>query len=179
MSACSTTCSAREKDVVKKLTAVALMAAAFGAAAELKVAVLNVQRALSESDEAKAAAEQIQQDLEPDREALNKLREDIEALQEQLEKDAEILGEEEKRRIGKDIEDKRLDFEFGANKLQKELQDRQEEVLRDMAPKLNAVLDDLVEIEGYDLVLQRGGLLYVNIKHDITRRVTEKLNEKQ
>ena len=48
-----------------------------------------------------------------------------------------------------------------------------------MAPKLNAVLDDLVEIEGYDLVLQRGGLLYVNIKHDITRRVTEKLNEKQ
>ena len=110
--------------MVKKLTAVALMAAAFGAAAELKVAVLNVQRALSESDEAKAAAEQIQQDLEPDREALNKLREEIEALQEQLEKDAEILGEEEKRRIGKDIEDKRLDFEFGANKLQKELQDR-------------------------------------------------------
>ncbi len=165
--------------MIKKLTAVALMAAAFGAAAELKVAVLNVQRALSESDEAKAAAEQIQQDLQEDRDSLNQLREDIEALQEQLEKDAEILGDEEKRRIGKDIEDKRLDFEFGANKLQKELQDRQEEVLRDMAPKLEAVLDDLVEIEGYDLVLQRGGLLYVNVKHDITRRVTEKLNEKQ
>ena len=72
-----------------------------------------------------------------------------------------------------------MDFEFGANKLQKELQDRQQDVIRDMAPKLDAVLQDLIEIEGYDVVLQRRGLLYVNPKHDITRKVTEKLNEKQ
>ena len=72
-----------------------------------------------------------------------------------------------------------MDFEFGANKLQKELQDRQQDVIRDMAPKLDAVLQDLIEIEGYDVVLQRRGLLYVNSKHDITRKVTEKLNEKQ
>ena len=167
---------------LRKLTAMLVAAcalAAAGAAAELKVAVLNVQRALGDSEEAQALADEIQLDLQKDQDGLQALGEQIQALQEQLEKDAEILGDEEKRRINKDIEDKRLDFEFGANKLQKELQDRQQEILRQMAPKLDAVLKDLIEIEGYDLVLQRSGLLYVNTKHDITRKITEKLNEKQ
>ena len=167
---------------LRKLTAILVAAcalAAAGAAAELKIAVLNVQRALGDSEEAQALADEIQQDLQKDQDELQALGEQIQALQEQLEKDAEILGDEEKRRINKDIEDKRLDFEFGANKLQKELQDRQQEILRQMAPKLDAVLKDLIEIEGYDLVLQRSGLLYVNTKHDVTRKITEKLNEKQ
>ena len=167
---------------LRKLTAmlVAVCAlAAAGAAGELKIAVLNVQRALGDSEEAQALADEIQLDLQKDQDGLQALGEEIQALQEQLEKDAEILGDEEKRRINKDIEDKRLDFEFGANKLNKELQDRQQEILRQMAPKLDAVLKDLIEIEGYDLVLQRSGLLYVNTKHDITRKITEKLNEKQ
>ena len=167
---------------LRKLTAMLVAAcalAAAGAAAELKIAVLNVQRALGDSEEAQALADEVQQDLQKDQDDLQALGEEIQALQEQLEKDAEILGDEEKRRINKDIEDKRLDFEFGANKLQKELQDRQQEILRQMAPKLDAVLKDLIEIEGYDLVLQRSGLLYVNTKHDITRKITEKLNEKQ
>lgn len=153
--------------------------AAVDASAQLKIAVLNVQRALGESEEAKALADEIQQDLQKDQDELQALGEEIQALQDQLEKDAEILGDDETRRINKDIEDKRLDFEFGANKLQKELQDRQQEILREMAPKLDAVLKDLIEIEGYDVVLQRSGLLYVNTRHDITRKVTEKLNEKQ
>ena len=96
-----------------------------------------------------------------------------------MQNDAEILGDAEKRNIQKDIEDKQLDYEFGVNKFRKELQDRQEQIFRQMAPKLDAVLKDLIEIEGYDMVFPRGGLLYVNTKHDITRKVTEKINEKQ
>ena len=170
------------KTFVKGLAVMLVAACALGAvdaSAQLKIAVLNVQRALGESEEAKALADEIQQDLQKDQDELQALGEEIQALQDQLEKDAEILGDDETRRINKDIEDKRLDFEFGANKLQKELQDRQQEILREMAPKLDAVLKDLIEIEGYDVVLQRSGLLYVNSKHDITRKVTEKLNEKQ
>ncbi len=170
------------KTFVKGLAVMLVAACALGAvdaSAQLKIAVLNVQRALGESEEAKALADEIQQDLQKDQDELQALGEEIQALQDQLEKDGEILGDDETRRINKDIEDKRLDFEFGANKLQKELQDRQQEILREMAPKLDAVLKDLIEIEGYDVVLQRSGLLYVNSKHDITRKVTEKLNEKQ
>ena len=168
--------------MVKRLSATLLAFfcfAAVGVAAEYKFAVLDVQRAIGDSEEAKSLASQVEQDLKEDQDALQKLAEDIQAVQERLQNDAEILGDAEKRGMQKDIEDKQLDYEFGVNKFRKELQDRQQEIFRQMGPKLDAVLTDLIEIEGYDVVLPRAGLLYVNSKHDITRKVTEKLNEKQ
>jgi outer membrane protein len=167
----------------KKVLAVILlplfMLAAVDVAAELKVVILDVQRAINESEEAKKLTEALRQDLAKDEENLNQLGEDIKTLRAKLEKDSEIMGEAEKRKIAKGIEDKGIDYEFGVNKFRKESQDGMQEIFQAMAPKLDAVMKDLIELEGYDVVFQRSGLLYVNTKHEITRKVTEKLNEKQ
>lgn len=156
----------------------ALLLAATGAAAELKIAVLDTQRALVESEEARQLMQSAQFDLEEEQGRLNTLGQEIRGLQEQLQKDAEVMSSTEQRRRQKEIEDKRIDYEFLVNKLQKEVQDRRQELMQLMAPKVDAVLQDLIEVEGYDLILQRGNLLYADAKHDITRKVTEKLNER-
>ncbi len=148
-------------------------------AAELKIAVLDTQRALVSTEEAQSLMERVQSELQADEEQLSSLGEAILALQKQLETDGEIMSPSEQRRIQKDIEGKQLDFQYQRNKLQKELNDKQQELLQVMAPKLNAVLEDLIALEGYDVIMERGNLRYVNPKHDITRRVTEKLNEKR
>lgn len=151
------------------------------AAAELKVASLDVLRAISESEEAKSLFSTVQQQLQADQDSLNKLQNDIGALRDKLSKDAEILSEAEQRRLMNDIESKQADLQFQANKFRKEVNDRQQEIISQMVPKLDAVLKDLVEVEGYDFILNKNqqNVLYVNSKHDITRKVTEKLNEKQ
>ena len=46
-----------------------------------------------------------------------------------------------------------------------------------MAPKVQAIVNDLVEIERYDFVFERRTVAYANPRHDITAKVTEKLNE--
>ncbi len=168
--------------MVKRLAATLLAVFSFsavGVAADFKFAVLDLQRAIGDTEEAKSLLTQMDQDLKQDQEALQQLATDMQAVQERLQKDAEILGDAEKRSMQKEIEDKQIDYEFGVNKLRKEVQDRQQEIFRQMAPKLDAVLKDLIEIEGYDIVFPRAGLLYVNTKHDVTRKVTEKINEKQ
>jgi len=167
--------------VIKKYLSWSLLAvllAASGAAAELKVAVLDTQRALVESQEAQELMRSAQFDLEEEQGRLNTLGQEIRGLQEQLQKDSEVMSAAEQRRKQKEIEDKRIDYEFLVNKLQKEVQDRRQELMQMMAPKVDAVLQDLIEVEGYDLILQRGNLLYANSRHDITRKVTEKLNER-
>ncbi len=166
------------KFVSWSLLSLALFAAG-GVAAELKIAVLDTQRALLESEEAQRLMEDTQTALKDDQDEVNALGEEIMALQEQLQKDAEVMSPSEQRRRQKEIEDKRLDYQFLVNKLQKEVQDRRQELLQQMAPKIDAVLKDLIELEGYDLIMQRNGLLYANSKHDITRKVTEKLNERR
>lgn len=156
-----------------------LLFAAGTAAAELKIAVLDTQRALVESEEAQALLAQAQQELQAEQDQLQALNDEIVALTEQLQKDAEVMSPAEQRRMQKEIEDKQIDLQFLGNKLQKEVNDRRQELLQQMVPKIDVVLKDLIELEGYDMIMERGSLRYVNSKHDITRRVTEKLNEKQ
>ena len=164
----------------KKLTIMfMLLFAAGSAAAELKIAVLDTQRALIESEEAQALLAQAQQELQAEQDQLQSLNDEILALNEQLQKDGEVMSPAEQRRIQKEIEDKQIDLQFLGNKLQKEVNDRRQELLQQMVPKIDVVLQDLIELEGYDMIMERGQLRYVNSKHDITRRVTEKLNEKQ
>ena len=79
----------------------------------------------------------------------------------------------------KEIEDLNIDAQFELQKYQKKGNELQQDLMREMTPKLQAVLTDLIEVEGYDVVMPRAGLLYTNAKHNITRKVTEKLNEKQ
>ncbi len=161
------------------LLVVFLLLGASGAAAELKIAVLDTQRALLESEEARQLLQAAQTDLEKEETEVKSLGDEIVALQEQLQKDAEVLSQGEQRKRQKEIEDKRIDYEFLVNKLQKEVNDRRQELLQQMVPKIDAVLKDLIELEGYDLIMERANLRYANSKHDITRRVTEKLNERR
>ncbi len=149
------------------------------AAAELKIAVLDTQRALAESEEAKALIEKINNELKSEQDEVQSLGESLRSLNDKLNKDGEVMSAAEKRKAQKEIEDKQIDYQFLVNKLQKEVNDRRNELLQQMVPKVDAVLKDLIATEGYDMILERGNLRYANTKHDITRKVTEKLNAKR
>lgn len=166
--------------MIKRLAIWSLFLLTLGAgvaSAELKVAVLDTQRALVESEEAKILLKRAQEELQKEEDQVRSLGEEILALQEKLNTDGEVMSATEQRRMTKDIEDKQIDYQFLVNKLQKQVNDRRQELLAQMVPKIDKVLKDLIEIEGYDMIMERGNLRYVNSKHDITRKVTEKLNE--
>ena len=157
----------------------ALLLVACGAAAELKIGVLDLQQAIMASEEAQQFMESAQTELKADQDEVNALQNEIRRLQEELRKDAEVMSPAEQRRRQKEIEDKQIDYRFLVNKLQKEIQDRQQELMNQMGPKLEAAIKDLVESEDYDLILQRADLIYAKAEHSITQQVTEKLNEKR
>ena len=148
------------------------------AAGQLKVAVVDSAEAIRLSEEAKAFLEQVQQDLEPESADLRALRDEIIALEQKVTDEGDVMSEDEKRKVAKDIENKRIDLDFGAKKLEKSLQDKQAELLETVSPKVRAVVNDMVELERFDLVFERRNVGYVNPKHDITAKVTEKLNER-
>ncbi len=159
------------------LPAVLLLSAS--SQAELKIAVINAEQAILQSEEGKAKIEAIQAAVEADELKIQSLSDRIKALQEQLAKDAEVISAGEQQKIQKEIEDLNIDAQFELQKYQKKGNELQQDLMREMTPKLQAVLTDLIEVEGYDVVMPRAGLLYTNAKHNITRKVTEKLNEKQ
>ncbi|MYJ73975.1 MAG: OmpH family outer membrane protein [Gammaproteobacteria bacterium] len=106
------------------------------------------------------------------------LQEEIAALQKREADEGEVMSESELAEVRKEKENKALDLELHGKRFQKDLNDRQTEFFQKMTPKLRAVVNDLIEIERYDFVYDRRTLLFANMKHDITAKVTEKLNER-
>ena len=163
----------------KKWLLPAVLLSSLSSQAELKIVVINAEQAILQSEEGKAKIEAIRTAVEADELKIQSLSDQIKSLQEQLAKDAEVISDGEKQKLQKDIENLNIDAQFELQKYQKKGNELQQDLMREMTPKLQAVLQDLIEVVGYDLVMPRAGLLYTNAKHNITRKVTEKLNEKQ
>ncbi len=163
----------------KKWLLPAVLLLSLSSQAELKIVVINAEQAILQSEEGKAKIEAIRAAVEADELKIQSLSDQIKSLQEQLAKDAEVISDGEKQKLQKDIANLNIDAQFELQKYQKKGNELQQDLMREMTPKLQAVLQDLIEVEGYDLVMPRAGLLYTNAKHNITRKVTEKLNEKQ
>lgn len=166
--------------MLNKLVSTAVVAILFTApvvSAEMNIVVLDPVRAILESEEAKVLAEAANKEMQPEQEELRASAEEMQALQAKLQKDGEVMSDSERRKAIKDLESMQADLQFGSQKLQKEAQDRRQEILQALAPKYEKVLSDLIQIDQIDLILSPNQLQYANAKHDISRRVTEKLNE--
>ena len=161
--------------------AMALLATAIMAApsvyAEMKIVVLDPARAIAGSDEGKALIANLESEMKADRDKIVASVEAFQALQANLQKDAEVMSDAEKRRIQQQIESRNNDFVYLRQKLQRQIEERQQELFAGIDGKVQKAIEELVKSEDYDLILPRQAALYVNEIYNITRKVTEKLNE--
>lgn len=160
-----------------QLAVISMLLSASVAHAAMNIVVLDSVRAILESDEAKVLADAANKEMEVEQTELRGMAEDMQALNTKLQTDGEIMSATEKRKVQKDMEGLQLDLQFRSQKLQKEVQDKRQEILQVLAPKFDKVLKDIIQVDQIDLILAPNALQYANTKHDITRRVTEKLNE--
>lgn len=162
-----------------QLAMVSLLLSAGIAHAEMNLVVLDSVRAILESDEAKLLADAATKEMETEQNELRTMADTMNGLNTKLQTDGEVMSATEKRKVQKDIEDMQIDLQFRSQKLQKEVQDKRQEILQALAPKFDKVLKDIIQVDQIDLILAPNALQYANNKHDITRRVTEKLNEQR
>lgn len=149
------------------------------ALAEMNIVVLDSVRAILESDEAKTLVESANAEMEEEANELRDMAKKMQDQQNRLKTDGEVMSATEKRKIAKDIEDAQIDLQFRQQKLQKEVQDRRQEIVQAIAPRFDRVLKDIIQVDQVDFILTPQSLQYANTKHDITKRVTEKLNEQK
>lgn len=147
------------------------------ALAEVNIAIVDVQSAILQSEEAKRLLQQIQSEFTDEEEEIRQIQSEAATMLERLQKDAEVMSDAEKRRLQQQIESKNNDFVFFRQKLQRQVEERQQELFSGINGKVQKAVEELVKSEDYDLILPRQAALYVNPIYDITRKVTEKLNE--
>lgn len=160
------------------------MALCFGLLSGVAVAAngivfLDVQKAIFETEEAKAFAAELEDELRAELDSVKVLSDNLKLLQEQLSKDEAIMSDSERQLLLADIRSKRSRLEGQAQLINQVQQQEFERLIVQLTPSMNKVVEDLVELEGYEAVLRVSSqtVVYINPIRNITRKVTEKLNQ--
>ncbi len=159
---------------------IALLLISFSAmttAADLKVAVIDQVGALLKSEEAQKMLDAYKMDIETDRGKIIALEKEMTSMSERLEKDSLVLNQSEITRIKTEIQDKQLDRNVLIKKLKNKNQAAQQQIMSQLGPKMEKVLEKIQEKEKYDIILSRQSLIWADPKFDITEKVTKELNK--
>jgi outer membrane protein len=143
------------------------------AAAEMRVAVVDMQRALNECDAGKRAKDQVKSKFERAQDQLKRQRESLDARREDYEKKATVMREEERRNLEKQLEGDTLEFKRKYEDFQRDLKRTDSELTSGIVEELYAIVNDYGREQGYTMVLEAssGALLYADKSLDITDQI--------
>lgn len=136
------------------------------ATAQVKVAIVNAQKAMADSDELKKASAAVEAKYKPRQDELNKLQADLQSIEQQLASgklnqqaaaDLQLQGQRKQRDAQRISDDLQADFE----------KDRQE-ILGKASQKMKDVIDKLAAEKGIDIVIDASQTLYFKPTLDLT-----------
>ncbi|MBA1244740.1 MULTISPECIES: OmpH family outer membrane protein [Pseudomonas] len=165
---------------MRKLTQLVIVAAAMFATpafAEMKIAVLNYQMALLESDAAKKYAVDAEKKFGPQLTKLKSLESSAKDIQDRLVKGGDKMQQPERERLELDFKQKARDFQFQSKELNEAKASADRDMLKVLKPKLDSAVEGVIKAGGFDLVLERGAVIDVKPQYDITRQVIERMNQ--
>ena len=167
---------------MRKLTQLVLVGAALLATpafAEMKIAVLNYQMALLESDVAKKYASDAERKFSPQLTKLKTLESDAKRIQDRLVKGGDKMPQAERERLELEFKQKARDFQFQSKELNESKAVADREMLKQLKPKLDSAVEAVIKAGNYDLVLERGSVVEVKPQYEITSQVIGRMNQQR
>jgi outer membrane protein len=153
------------------------MTASF-AQAEMKIAVVDMQRAVLASDEAKVAVEKFRAAKQDDIDTISQLETELKGIQDKMAKDGEIMSEDERRKLKNSFEEKATTYKFHRQNMQKAEQQELQQLAKAMEPRMQKALKAIIDEKKYDLVVRPDMVIYNAPGTDITKLLLEQLNAK-
>jgi outer membrane protein len=165
------------KMVGKKLSVVIgmILLGWFGSvwAADLKIAYVDIQKAVNESNAGKDAKKLITKDVEKFQGQIADKQKVLQTMKESLEKQAPMLNPDARATREKDYQNKLREFQRWGEDAQNEINQKRMEMERNISMGLQKVIQKVGADEGYTLILEKNEsiLLFVSRTLDITDRV--------
>jgi outer membrane protein len=150
-----------------------------------KVAVIQFQAAVAQTNEFQRNMADLQKKYEPKREQLKTLADEIDTLEKALQAQGDKLSPAEQASRAKTIDDKKKQAQRFQEDAQNDLQGEMQETYNGVATKVFDVLTAYAQLQGFTLVLDRTAnqqqapvVLYASDNTDITKAVIDAYNLK-
>ncbi|KAA0257733.1 OmpH family outer membrane protein [Deferribacter autotrophicus] len=152
---------------------------AFSAFAELKIGVVNMQRALDECDAGKAAVEEMKKIYNEKQQEINEKQNELKKMQEEINNQSSLLSDEAKQAKLDEYQKKLKELKRFVADSNEELKKKEKEYIARIANDLRKVVEALGKELKYDVILEirEAGVMYNSNKVDITNLVIERYNK--
>jgi Skp family chaperone for outer membrane proteins len=143
-----------------------------------KIAVVNFEQAILESDAGKAATAQYNKDIEPEKAKFEKVAKEVDDLQKKLQ---DAKTEAERGPIRNELESKTREAQFVQETAQRKSDELKQKLLSPIAILANKVIDRYAQANNlaivFDPTTQDSNIVFANKASDITSEVIRGMNE--
>ena len=171
---------------MKRLTLMLSMALALAVlarparAADFKIGIVDLQRALNESSSGKKAKEQFKGEFEKMQNGLKSEKDSLDRLKDDLDKKSAVLNDDQRKTKMEDFERRRRDLRRKLEDSDAELRKKDQELTGSILKDLAVVIQEIGERESYTVILENSSssVLYGSKSIDITDSVIKAFDAK-
>jgi outer membrane protein len=138
------------------LLGLSVVAGAQTAAQPNKVGIMDLEGAVSATQEGQKALTELQARFEPRRKLLEKQRSEIEALQDQRNRGGNTMNAETKESITREIDQRTKMLNRDSEDAQADYQQEMDKILSELLQRMRAVIDKYSRDNGYSVILDIG-----------------------
>ena len=145
--------------------------------AHATIGVLDMERALFETEAWQQEMAELNQDLQEDQESATTLQRELAALQENLQINAPTLSITELQRLQEEGQFKRIKLQQIGERVQSVIRESQASFLERYRQLLGDAVNEVYADGSYDFILRSESIVVSGFSLDVTSEVTAKLND--
>lgn len=143
-----------------------------------RIAVVDLQRALNETEDGRQAKARLKRLFKRRQQALDKRQGELKALKEDIERQKNVLSREALQTRVEEYQKAFIELQSTYVEYQRELAQKEAELTRVIIARMERILRRIGQSEGYTLIVERneGGVVWVPTNLDITDLVIQRYN---
>lgn len=147
------------------------------ASAATRVAVINIQAAITTTKDGQAAAADLDKRFSPKKDEMAKRQQEVKDLQDKLQRGGNTMSQTAKDDMQRQIDQKTRAFNYDMQDAQAEYETEQRKLVDDIGGKMMQIIDKYAQSNGYALILdvsnQSTPVLYASNGIDITKEIID------
>ncbi len=153
-----------------------LLGAPIAAQAE-KIAVVDMQAVFEQLPQREEVSKTLKTEFGDRVAGVQKMQEELRGMLEKQQRDAALMSETQKTEMLRKMESLKAELQLKGKALDEDMRRRNGEEQNKLLVKVQKAISAIAEKEQYDVVLQRGAVIYVKPASDISSKVVEALSK--
>ncbi len=146
--------------------------------AQVRIAVVDMQRALNETEDGRRAKAQLKRLFKRRQQALDDKQNELKKMKEDIERQRDVLSQDALQKRVEEYQKAFVDLQTTYVEYQRELAQKEAQLTKGILERMSNILRRIGQADGYTLIVERneGGVMWVPNNLDVTDDLIQRYN---